>query len=96
MFLLSFQTARKIYFAEVERIEEEYETSRRAAKERLLEACDERASKLREEKDSIELNLGQFAVPLHISLYTFALTSFFPVFQMRSLTHRRGRTLHDD
>jgi hypothetical protein len=44
----------------VERIEEEYESSRRAAKERLLEACDERASKLREEKESLEINLGLF------------------------------------
>ena len=48
-------TTQQLYAAEVDRVEEEYEAAKKAIKEKLLEACDERARKLREEKDSVEL-----------------------------------------
>lgn len=52
--------ARKLHTMEMERIEDEYELAKRGVKDKLLEACDERARKLREEKDSVELNLGAY------------------------------------
>lgn len=57
----SQELAKRLYDGEVERTEEEYETARRSIKERLLEACQERSRKLREEKDSADLNLGALA-----------------------------------
>jgi hypothetical protein len=54
----SQELAKRLYVAEVERTEEEYEHARRSIKDRLLEACQERSRKLREEKDSADLNLG--------------------------------------
>lgn len=51
----SLETARQLYHREVDRVEEEYESAKKAIKEKLLEACDERAKKLKEEKDSLEL-----------------------------------------
>ena len=44
-----------LHQAEVARIEEEHELAKKGIKERLLEACEERAKKLREEKDGVEL-----------------------------------------
>lgn len=51
--------AQRLYDQEVERIEDEYELAKRGVKEKLLEACEERIKKLREEKDGVELNLGR-------------------------------------
>lgn len=51
----ALETARQLYHSEVDRVEEEYESAKKAIKEKLLEACDERAKKLKEEKDSLEL-----------------------------------------
>lgn len=51
----AIETARQLYHNEVERIQEEFEAAKKAVKEKLLEACDERAKKLREEKDNLEL-----------------------------------------
>ncbi|KAK9893409.1 hypothetical protein P389DRAFT_175469 [Cystobasidium minutum MCA 4210] len=51
----ALETARQLYHSEVDRVEEEYESAKNAIKEKLLEACDERAKKLKEEKDSLEL-----------------------------------------
>lgn len=52
------EVARKLYEMEVESVETEYELAKRGVKERLLDACEERARKLREEKDGVEINLG--------------------------------------
>lgn len=49
------ETARQLYHSEVERVEDEYEAAKKAIREKLLEACDERAKKLREEKDNPEI-----------------------------------------
>jgi hypothetical protein len=49
------ETAEQLYHNEVERVEDEYEAAKKAIKDKLLEACDERAKKLREDKDSLEL-----------------------------------------
>lgn len=51
----ALETARQLYHSEVDRVEEEYESAKKSIKEKLLEACDERAKKLKEEKDSLEL-----------------------------------------
>jgi hypothetical protein len=51
----ALETARQLYHTEVDRVEEEYESAKKAIKEKLLEACDERAKKLKEEKDSLDL-----------------------------------------
>ena len=53
------ETAQKLYDTEIERILEESELSQRGVKERLLEACEERSKKLREEKESVEVNFGE-------------------------------------
>ena len=50
------QTATQLYHTEVERAEDEYEAAKKAIREKLLEACDERARKLREEKDNLEVS----------------------------------------
>lgn len=54
--------AQRLYDMEVERIEDEHELAKKGVKERLLEACEERTKKLREEKDGVELNLGALNV----------------------------------
>ena len=51
----ALETARQLYHNEVDRIEDEYEAAKKAIKEKLLEACDERIKKLREEKDNPDL-----------------------------------------
>lgn len=51
----ALEQARQLYHSEVDRVEEEYESAKKTIKEKLLEACDERAKKLKEEKDSLEL-----------------------------------------
>lgn len=52
------EAALRTHRADVERVQDEYEAGKRAITERLTEACEERGRKLREEKDSLELNLG--------------------------------------
>lgn len=51
----ALETARQLYHSEVDRIEDEYEAAKKAVREKLLEACDERIKKLREEKDNPDL-----------------------------------------
>lgn len=51
----ALEQARQLYHSEVDRVEDEYESAKKSIKEKLLEACDERAKKLKEEKDSLEL-----------------------------------------
>lgn len=51
----ALETARQLYASEVDRIEDEYEAAKKAIRDKLLEACDERVKKLREEKDNAEL-----------------------------------------
>ncbi|SGY35305.1 BQ5605_C002g01750 [Microbotryum silenes-dioicae] len=50
--------ARKLYEAEVERIEEEYESAAKGVVERLLEGVEERRRRLTEEKDGEGVTLG--------------------------------------
>lgn len=51
--------ARKLYEAEVERIEDEYEGATKNVVERLLEGVEERKKRLMDEKDGDGLNLGE-------------------------------------
>lgn len=62
------QVAHNLYKQEVERIEDEYEHGKRGVKEKLLEACEERTKKLREEKDGVELNFGAWSLFLWLHL----------------------------
>ncbi|GAA95521.1 uncharacterized protein L969DRAFT_22073 [Mixia osmundae IAM 14324] len=57
------ETAKRLYETEVDRIEEEYEQFKRGIKDRLIEACEERTRKLREEKESLEINLDALFDP---------------------------------
>jgi len=57
------ETAKRLYDAEIERIAEESDLAQRGVKERLLEACDERSRKLREDKDSLEINFESLFDP---------------------------------
>ena len=50
--------ARRLYDAEVEKIEEEYEGATKGVVERLLEGVEERRKKLMEEKEGDGVNLG--------------------------------------
>lgn len=52
----AIETSKQLYHTEVERVEDEYEAAKKTIKEKLLEACDERAKKLREEKDNLEVS----------------------------------------
>lgn len=52
--------ARKLYEAEVERIEDEYESATKGVVDRLLDSVEERRRRLHEEKDSDGINLGAY------------------------------------
>lgn len=54
--------ARKLYAAEVERIEDEYEGATKGVVERLLEGVEERRRRLHEEKDGEGISLGAFSL----------------------------------
>lgn len=51
--------ARRMYDAEVERIEDEYEGATKGVVERLLEGVEERRRRLVEEKDGEGVSLGE-------------------------------------
>lgn len=53
--------ARKLFEAETERIEEEYEGAAKGVVERLLEGVEERRRRLTEEKEGDGTSLGEFA-----------------------------------
>ncbi len=53
--------ARRMYEAEVERIEDEYEGATKGVVERLLEGVEERRRRLVEEKDGEGVSLGEWA-----------------------------------
>lgn len=59
------QVARKLYDAEVERVEDEYEAASKSVVERLLEGVEDRRRRLTEEKDGEGTSLGgcQFTGP---------------------------------
>lgn len=52
--------ARKLYDAEVERVEEEYESATKGVVERLLEGVEERRKRLTDEKEGEGVSLGEF------------------------------------
>ncbi|GAA5922349.1 hypothetical protein JCM1841_003078 [Sporobolomyces salmonicolor] len=56
-------TARRLYEAEVERIEDEYEAATKGVVERLLEGVEERRRKLMEEKEGEGVTLDTFLDP---------------------------------
>ena len=56
--------ARKLYEAEVERIEDEYEGATKGVVERLLEGVEDRRRRLTDEKEGEGVSLGAFLPPL--------------------------------
>ena len=57
--------ARKLYEAEVERIEDEYEGATKGVVERLLEGVEDRRRRLTDEKEGEGVSLGAFLHPFH-------------------------------
>jgi hypothetical protein len=58
--------ARKLFEAEVERIEDEYEGATKGVVERLLEGVEERRKRLNEEKEGEGVSLGAFHTSPHL------------------------------
>lgn len=72
------QVARKLYDAEVERIEDEYEAASKSVVDRLLEGVEERRRRLTEEKDGEGTTLGERVSLLqHLSPRGTGLTRLF-------------------
>jgi hypothetical protein len=71
--------AKRLYDAEVERIEEEYEGATKGVVERLMEGVEERRKKLSEEKEGEGVNLGKEIASFNPPLVFIPLTLPFPL-----------------